>query len=142
MSNINNRGLQDEQNLSYVNVAKIKSAGQYAKLIVWWVVLQLILGGILGANFKRITEEYITVYLVIQALIMLCILYSINGMANDLINVDTKPSVKEEMKSLNKMLEKGIISQDQFNAYMESIEKDNSQLFKKTPPTAASLPIG
>ena len=101
---------------AYINVERIKSAGQYAKLMIWLVLLQTILGGVFGFFINQMTMGLFILLCIPQVIITISMIYSFNGIANELIRVDVDSS-NEEKESLNKMLDKGIITQEEFDSY-------------------------
>jgi ribose/xylose/arabinose/galactoside ABC-type transport system permease subunit len=101
---------------TYINVERIKSAGHYAKLMIWLVLLQTILGGVFGFFINQMTSGLFILLCIPQIIITISMIYSFNGIANELIRVDVDSS-KEDKESLAKMLDKGLITQDEFDSY-------------------------
>ena len=101
---------------TYINVERIKSAGHYAKLMIWLVLLQTILGGVFGFFVNQMTLGLFILLCIPQIIITISMIYSFNGIANELIRVDIDSSM-EEKESLAKMLDKGLITQEEFDSY-------------------------
>ena len=101
---------------TYINVERIKSAGNYAKLMIWLVLLQTILGGVFGFFINRMTIGLFILLCIPQIVITISMIYCFNGIATELIKVDVDSS-NEEKESLKKMLDKGMITQEEFDSY-------------------------